>query len=398
MSHDDGNQGPLGYVFAVGDDAFCCWEYDHERRTLAYLDGIDCGYFRVVGGILGDHLPSTSVGLTASIALRVTYQQGLEALMTLLCAIVQAPHAIPAWIAKCTTANLTEMVTRLTIRRSVLTQEGWSQLTLEDLSQQIHQFAWVQEPGDNPTAVQFGRFWSRLAKDLLDDAARAEYNALKHGNRVSAGGFSLAVGVEEQPGVPAPPENMRSLGGSRFGSTFFVPEQVGTTKWHIRTRRTSVNWTADSLVQRLALISMSISNAAAAARCHLGVDPNSQIFHRPHPCRCSMMPGPTSRPSAAATSTASSESTARMRPVGRSSGPSSNSVDRRPRRVLAVRRVEPEFGELIEPTAAARQMHRYLPGPHPGPSRRDARSVRTPQAAVVDNNAMRCSPFCEPSR
>lgn len=283
MGDEHENEGPLGYVFAVADDTFCCWEYDHGQRALEFLNGIDCDYFGAVAGMLAEHLPSTSVGVAASIALRATYQQGIEALMSLLGAIVQAPHAVPAWIATSTTRGLREVVTRLSEGRALLTQEGWSRLTFDDLSGQIHRYAWVDESGDDSTAARFGRFWRRLASEMLDDIQRAEYSALKHGNRVSAGGFHLAIGSEERPGLAAPPEAMRSLGGSRFGSTFFVTEKIGTTKWHIRTRRTSVNWSAEALVQRLALVSMSIANSTAALRCHLGVDPTSQIFHRPSP-------------------------------------------------------------------------------------------------------------------
>ena len=55
-------------------------------------------------------------------------------------------------------------------------------------------------------------------------AARAEYNSIKHGLRVNPGGSYIAVGAEQTPGVPAPPEAMRSMGGSPYGSTFFEIE------------------------------------------------------------------------------------------------------------------------------------------------------------------------------
>lgn len=98
-----------------------------------------------------------------------------------------------------------------------------------------------------------------------------------------AGGFTLAMGVEEAPGLIAPREAMQSLGGSRFGTTFFVGERVGTTKQHIRIRRTSVNWSPEALLQRLGLISMSISNIVGSLRCELGADPTEVNFLRPIP-------------------------------------------------------------------------------------------------------------------
>jgi len=76
---------------------------------------------------------------------------------------------------------------------------------------------------------------------------------------------------------------MRPMGGSRFGSTFFVSERVGTSKHHIKTRRTSINWSPEALALRLSLslVSMSIANVIGALRCGLGADPNVVEFVRP---------------------------------------------------------------------------------------------------------------------
>lgn len=76
---------------------------------------------------------------------------------------------------------------------------------------------------------------------------------------------------------------MWSIGGSQFGSTFFVGESVGDSKHHIRTRRTSVNWSPEALAQRLHLVSLSITNIVGAVRCDLGVDPTMVQFVRPTP-------------------------------------------------------------------------------------------------------------------
>jgi len=276
----DDHEGPLGYTFAVADKLFCCWDYDHGKRTLEFLDGLDPGYFATMAMLLGGQLESDD-SLAVSVTLRMHYVQAIEALLALLGATVQAPDAVPAWIASCSTGNLDKVAERLGKRTSILTQGGPHRLSFIDLSEHVHRYAWTAETGGDSTAARFGRFWRRLAVDHLDDLVRAEYNALKHGHRVAAGGFSLAFGVEDTPGVPAPAEAMRSMGSSRYGTTFFRAERVGTTKHHIRTRRTSVNWSATAVVNRLLLISMSMSNVVAALRCHLGVDPSTVQFHRP---------------------------------------------------------------------------------------------------------------------
>jgi hypothetical protein len=167
--------------------------------------------------------------------------------------------------------------------RSMLTQAGRARVSFFGLSEFVHRFAWPNEKGDDSTAANFGRFWRRLSSEFLDDTCRAEYNALKHGSRVRAGGFTVAIGTEETPGIPASADAMRSLGGSEFGSTFFAAERAGGSKQHIRTRRTSVNWTPLSLAQRLVLVSMSITNVVGALRCGIGAEPSSVQFLRPDP-------------------------------------------------------------------------------------------------------------------
>lgn len=272
----------VGYVYAVGERPLCCWDYDHAGRTLEFLDGLDTGYFGAVAALYVEQLESDG-RLPASVALRVSYHQGLETLFSLLAATTQAPAAVPAWIASCKTDELTDVVRRLRDGRRLLTQAGRARVSLLELSEYVHRFAWPDESGEESTAAAFGRLWERLSREFLDDTARVEYNALKHGNRVLPGGFTLAIGTEETPGVLAPPGAMRSLGGSRFGSTFFAVERVGASRHHIRTRRTSVNWTPLSLAQRLMLISMSIDNIVGALRCGLGADPGSVKFVRPDP-------------------------------------------------------------------------------------------------------------------
>ena len=282
MESNERYEGPIGYVFAVSENPYCCWDFDHEARSLAFLDGLDPDYFGTVASLCMSRL-DTEDAVAVSVMLRVSYHQGLETLMSLLGAAVQAPSAIPAWIAQCSTGDLEDLVGTLRDGRPVLTQNGRHRWTFVELSEYVHRFAWADEIGEDSTAALFGRFWRRLASEVIDETARAEYNALKHGNRVRAGGFTLAIGVEKKPGVPAAPEAMHSLGGSPFGTTFFASERVSTAKHHIRTCRTSVNWSPEALAQRLFLISMSITNIVGALRCNFGIDPATVTFVRPDP-------------------------------------------------------------------------------------------------------------------
>lgn len=269
-----------GRPFAVADQIYCCWDWNHRERTLEYLKGLDPSYFRTITALLAEQLESDD-SKAVSVALRVLYHQAIETLMSLLGAAVQARSVVPAWISKCGTDDLKNVVGRLRSGGSFLTEAGRLDVSFHDLSRDLHRHGWAEDDSPDSTAARFGLLWSRLGAEFLDGNARAEYNALKHGTRVLPGGFTLAIGAEEVPGTPAAPEDMRSMGGSRFGTTFFTPERVGATSWHIRSQRNSLNWLPEPIALRLQLISMSIGNVAAALQADLGADPATLTYTRP---------------------------------------------------------------------------------------------------------------------
>ena len=162
-------------------------------------------------------------------------------------------------------------------------QVGRRFVSLDDLAQDVLRIVWVDEVGSDSTRARFTRLWRRLAGELLDETARAEYNSTKHGLRVNPGAIYMAVGHEETPGVPAPPEAMRSMGGAHSGrrSSRSNDSARGKRSPQIRARSVSVNWSAQGLCGRLALISMSITNIVGALQCAMGADPASIKFVRP---------------------------------------------------------------------------------------------------------------------
>lgn len=82
---DEEYEGPLDYVFGVGDRPYCYWAFDHEARTSEFLDGVDTDYFGTIASVFADRLESDD-RLPVSVALCVSYHQGLETLMSLLAA------------------------------------------------------------------------------------------------------------------------------------------------------------------------------------------------------------------------------------------------------------------------------------------------------------------------
>ncbi|MCC6242957.1 MAG: hypothetical protein IT353_08955 [Gemmatimonadaceae bacterium] len=270
------------YVFAAGSEVFCCWDHDLATRNMRFLTSVDGQYFSYVAECHAAQLDGSD-RQRAAIALRAAYHHGLESMFSLLGAFVQAPGAVPAWLPKCSNPALRELVEGFQIGSTVMTQAGPQQVLLSEIAEHVHGFCWPDDQPTNATKNRFGRLWSRFAYDFLNPLYYGEYNSIKHGLRVGVGGFVLRVGLEEEYGVPAPEENMQTLGGSAYGTSFFQATEItgGLPKHHFQIRSQALNWRPEAMVQRLQLIAFSINNIVSALRCINGVNPATVQFHRP---------------------------------------------------------------------------------------------------------------------
>ena len=271
----------LQYVpFVVDETPYACWEWNIRERNLEFLDGIDPEFYTYIVDVHAGHLDDADHGLKAALAIRTTYGMALETFFALLGALVQAPQCVYGWVMRYQVAELENLVRKLKDGDEVLTV--WpSQPSLDDFSTEIHGFLGYEDAKKEWISKGFGDAWRRFAGDFLDELERAEYNSAKHGLRTRLGGFSLAMGPEDEPGKRARPEVMRSMGGSRFGSSFFVPVNLGEGKRNFRAKRTHRNWVPENTINGVHLISMSIGNVVSALKIFNGVEPQKCKFHNP---------------------------------------------------------------------------------------------------------------------
>jgi hypothetical protein len=171
--------------------------------------------------------------------------------------------------------------------QSLLTSAGLTETTpwvggisLERLAEIVFRGTGWTDAKKAGTAESFAQLWRHWSDSLLDESQVAEYNAFKHGSRAALGGHTVSVGAETTPGVAAPAAQMRSLGGSAFGSTFYVPTQVDG-RLHRYPRRQSRNWSVPALVAGLELLAMSVRNVVSELRIIGGDDPAKCGFQAP---------------------------------------------------------------------------------------------------------------------
>jgi hypothetical protein len=116
--------------------------------------------------------------------------------------------------------------------------------------------------------------WSRFAQEFLSREASDEYNSLKHGLRSRPGGSAVRFGLEETPGVEAPPENMSPWMGSEFGTSYHVTEWLGTPKVNFRAGRAYRNWHPGNLAAGLHVLAISTATVIAYLKRAGGRDPS----------------------------------------------------------------------------------------------------------------------------
>jgi hypothetical protein len=252
-------EGQIQYrPFVVHETPYCIWDVDIKERNAEFINSIDAGYFSHLANLHASLLKGDQKQYAAT-ALRTEYYHSLETLFALICATVQDPHCIIGWLLKYKNCELSTLVQKIDIdnREPIRNRLGLEHFTWDEIAALINKFDTGNEETDIRLHQGFGRLWKNFAKDFLDDDIKNEYNSIKHGLRVSIGGSSLAMGPETTPGIPAAPEAMHTIGGSTYGTSFFVANKKGSNFQPILQ---SLNWNPVNHVHGLKLVSISIQN------------------------------------------------------------------------------------------------------------------------------------------
>lgn len=252
--------------FAVDESPHCVWDWELRTTNLRLIQGIDPGYFEYQADSYQaltsmDDPSDIDIG-RAALSLRSAYVHGLETLFALLFATVQAPDCVIGWLNRYQPGILRSLITKANMHQSILTKlDDNEPVTWESISRTIFSAASIKDD-DKRQRIQrsFAKLWQRFANEFMEESLTSEYNSIKHGLRVKSGGVSVNIGREEVPGTPAPRENMRPLGGSRFGTSSFRLIPIKDRKWQFKIQERHINWVPENLIYGLYLIAYSLQN------------------------------------------------------------------------------------------------------------------------------------------
>ncbi|MGN6149962.1 MAG: hypothetical protein ACTHPD_15610 [Rhizomicrobium sp.] len=276
-------------IFAVCNEPYCVWGWDIKDRNIDFIERIDEKYFEYICETHLDHLEAEGTAHRAAIAIRANYHLALETLFSLIGAMFQAPDCVPAWVLKASTSQVRSFIDAI--------RKGYAQFPVKLISEtseygfeQISKFivshtTWGAANGDD-TAENLAGLLHRLSHDFLDEYAIKEYNSIKHGFRARAGGFQLAMGIEHEYGVSPPAEEMKYVGGSKFGTSFYSAEVIDSATSNksdpnFRLRRNALNWLPEMTAGRLWLTAMLIKNMKSMLLVLNGRQAGTVQFFRP---------------------------------------------------------------------------------------------------------------------
>jgi len=264
-------------MFFVGREPYAVWDFDIREKNLRFLREFDTKYFEYLADVHSAQI-NTEASQQAATALRTSYGLAQETLFSLLGAALQAPNCVFGWLFKYKPTDL-ELVIKGIMGLEKVKTRFLGRISWESLSRTVHlNLVLADKNKEHEIIIRFAKCWEYLAKSYLDVELRNEFNSTKHGLRLQPGGFHAAFGLQERPGVPAPPERMQSMGGSDFGSTVLKLERIGKLKHDYRILENSKNWDLSYLAGRIHMISMSIGNVISFLLIKNGQDPTQARF------------------------------------------------------------------------------------------------------------------------
>jgi hypothetical protein len=247
--------------FVVNESPYTVWEWDLKDRNITFITNFDSAYFEYLAQVHSQGLEIDEQKQWSALALRTAYSHGLETLFAFLFAALQAPDCVVGWLHKYDVGDLKALIKKVQTRQPIMLKLEINPITWKSISNVVLSPLCIEDKEKEQGIKQrFAILWGRLADYFVADVNTQEYNSIKHGFRVKAGGFRLAMGKEDVPGIRPPADRMRSLGGSEFGSLFYVPERIGDNKLNFRIKRHARNWRPENFIYGLHMILISLQN------------------------------------------------------------------------------------------------------------------------------------------
>lgn len=252
--------------FVIFNRAVCVWDMNMRQLNTDYIKSIDFEYFRFIAEqnlqLINNPESDKKEKLYASINLRNSYSMGLETMFALIGALLQAPDCVVGWMMKYKISELHSLVKTIHSYLPIKTKfskvklQGW-----ESIMRIIFgYFPKNVEQNIDEIISNYAQTIASFASEYSSQKFNNEYNSIKHGFRIRAGGFKLALKLASKDGKEIENSKWISLLDSEFGTSFYFEEKLKDSSNNIRIKNLSINWQPENFYNALYLISYIIEN------------------------------------------------------------------------------------------------------------------------------------------
>lgn len=253
-------QSPESQLIFVNKTPYRVWPGASSFQNEDFLRGFDPNYHLQVAKLLEPGLESENPD-PASLGIRTMHGLAAEVFFALLFALLQAPDAPAAWFLLYRPGDLDQLINRLELGEPLPSRLRLASASWSDIARALIPISEADFPEAESTIRWFGGFWERLSADFQSEAAKKEFNSLKHGLRARPASPFLTIGGHR---IPA----------AEHGSSFPVlNRQQSEVVLSIGMR----SWSARSLLAQLELISASLTNLLALLKQLHGVEEHLEL-------------------------------------------------------------------------------------------------------------------------
>jgi hypothetical protein len=144
--------------FVVGGRPLCVWGTDIQSLALELLDNLDASYFEYLANTHSQHInedqPREKETQFAALAIRSAYSQAIETMFALLCAAVQAPQCVHAWIDNYQPRELYALVRKIHGRQLVDSLLSAKRVTWQTIAEAVFE-SLVLEDKEKESAINY---------------------------------------------------------------------------------------------------------------------------------------------------------------------------------------------------------------------------------------------------
>ncbi|GAB6091664.1 hypothetical protein JCM12856_32580 [Spirochaeta dissipatitropha] len=220
---------------------------DDENSDYSFIDNYNTNTFKTIFKGFEQEICKKILTHENATLMRLLSGHLQETLFAFLFALLQAPHAIIAWLTLYKNQDIDMLLDHINNKKDFkYFKFKIDRVCWDSISEFLHPIN--RDDNVNKSIKYLSKFLRVLSAEYLDDRRRSEYNSIKHGLKILNGGFKMQIGRA----------NKKLTISGLHGSMFYTKNKCNFNSiiFH-KINRTSINWNVQEIYNR-SMICMNI--------------------------------------------------------------------------------------------------------------------------------------------